>query len=1065
MTEMCTPTGGLINPANFPIPTASPATLERQARDLRREGETVAGLGSDIKSAWAGLTSCYSAPEADTLYSVVDPVATDGQSVETSFGKAATALENFAEAVRDIKAKWTTLKSDSYAFLNSIDTSNDDWRKADNAWDRFWGNESPKVEEHQALLDRADALRREYELAEIECANAINADIPGRTRFVSGDGDGASSRGVYEHGYDGYLGDVDMAWGGSIETDHGWWVDAGSAVKDFTVGIAEDVGGITGMYSSEGWFQMSWGDAMWEYHEGNLQSLASLVGMYDSENESWGWAGWDSVGSAWKDAAHAVVPWEEWGDRPGYVIGTALLNIGATVGGALLTATGVGAVVGVPLMAWRGSAMLNRMGGGSSTPDVNLPDLSQINLPNLPRFGGGSLADLGIDLNRLTDGSYSPAQLDEMRTLLERMNEQNAADTNGSPAATDARRVTGGDSDDRPRVDPTAQNLSDADRFLEIVENPDNAAFDREVTQRHQDEIEETDRRAKTDPNGAQGSWEGNGIEADRPDGLEPEYARVPTGDGDTLTAEAEAPRGRTDQVVGDRGVLDSDLDSRFEDVVGDQFDSRDVRMEDRGSPVMNSDGGSGSGPLDGTGDSRGDGHVPSESSSGDGGTTGSGGEGGGRPGGPGSPLFDGDAGAGADGRSGDRGSAGGTGGGRPASPTNLEEFKNHTWGDKDNPANQQAFRDDVRRLINEDQDGREYNDFYKEYYKENNGHRKRADTVIGPDEWELPQISRADNGDWVPLEPAEQPRYLGEKTELRLDDPGFMPERRGDLTPEQRLEIERRERLREELGGLDNLAHDRRVAIDAARSAWDDFKEMERKYGEYKENGDNHPEVEEARKTYKAAQTYSTGISEDFGEDTARIAARFEFDGSVIRDNDGNPVMKHVVDENGKTVYEDGKPRLEELAPNLEGATEIKPSPFAPKNGNDQFDQIYRTEDGDIVIVEAKSSTKTELGERTVKPDGGEPRRVSQGTRAYLEDILKAMEERGRKPGNTEERALAREIRAKLKQGRVVYSVFKGNPVDNYKKHEDGSREWTGESTANGYDHRIFDLSEKAAS
>ncbi|NYH53303.1 hypothetical protein HNR06_002892 [Nocardiopsis arvandica] len=58
--------------------------------------------------------------------------------------------------------------------------------------------------------------------------------------------------------------------------------------------------------------------------------------MYDSENDSWGWSGWDNVGNAWKDAAHAVVPWEEWGDRPGYVIGTALLNIGATVGGAVI---------------------------------------------------------------------------------------------------------------------------------------------------------------------------------------------------------------------------------------------------------------------------------------------------------------------------------------------------------------------------------------------------------------------------------------------------------------------------------------------------------------------------------------------------------------------------------------------------------------------------------------------------------------------------------------------------------------------------------------------------------
>lgn len=41
-------------------------------------------------------------------------------------------------------------------------------------------------------------------------------------------------------------------------------------------------------------------------------------------------------------------------------------------------------------------------------------------------------------------------------------------------------------------------------------------------------------------------------------------------------------------------------------------------------------------------------------------------------------------------------------------------------------------------------------------------------------------------------------------------------------------------------------------------------------------------------------------------------------------------------------------------------------------------------------------------------------------------------MEERGDIPGNEQEGLLAQEIREKLKQGRVVYSVFKGNPVDN---------------------------------
>lgn len=337
---------------------------------------------------------------------------------------------------------------------------------------------------------------------------------------------------------------------------------------------------------------------------------------------------------------------------------------------------------------------------------------------------------------------------------------------------------------------------------------------------------------------------------------------------------------------------------------------------------------------------------------------------------------------------------------------------------------------------------------------------------MVGAENWELPRISRADNGDWIPLKPAEAPEYLGDKTDLRLDDPDFMPERADDLPDEEvariEAEIARREQLRTELGGLDSLAEERRAAIIKDIEARNHLEEMEKLHGKFKENGPNHPLVEAAKQDYRRTHTDATDLSEDFGEETARIGARFEFNGDVIRDNDGNPLMRHEVDADGETVYENGKPKLTELRPNLEGATEIPPSRFAPKNGNDQFDQIYRTVDGDIVIVEAKSSTRTDLGEREVKPPGRDPRLVSQGTRAYLEDILRAMEDRGKKPGNIQERLLAQEIRDKLRQNRVTYAVFKGNPVDTYTKDANGDRQWTGDSTANGYDHRIFDLSEK---
>ncbi|WP_435109503.1 hypothetical protein [Nocardiopsis synnemataformans] len=855
--ESCV-TGGLINPATFPVPDIHPGQLEYRAGRLRARAADVSQAGSDIKSSWAGLSSCYSSPEAETLYAVVDPVAADGESVATGADKAATALETFAEEVRGIKERWAALTADANAFLASIE-GDDDWQKG--GW---FGGESEKVEEHNLLLARIDPLRRAYETAEIECANAINADLAVRTNFVHG-GEGVEA-GVHEyvHGYDEDLSEFDLPWGGPMDTDERWTVDAAHAVGDFFTGIAEDVGGFVGVHSSEGWFETSWGDALSEYHYGNITGFAALVGLYNLKTQNWEEVGWKTYGDTWKEVAHSVVPWTEWEERPGYVITTAVLNVGSEA----LNPGKRGGAAGFVAFLWSTGSSLNKVdfdhpsshqdGDGSSSGRID------------PELGHSLPSPSGIDLANL-ENFLSPSEMAELRDALDRLEQANDERNDGSDSPTA----------------PTTQDLHDG-LTVENALNQDPAEAD------------------------------GNGS----------------------------------------------------------------------------------------TGDER---------------------------------------------------------------PMTVEAFRNHSWGDRSDPANQQAFFDDLQRLLNERKPGQEgaYNDFYREFYKENNGHRRNAETLVGKEGWGLPKIARAGNGDWIPLEGAEPPAYLGDRTELRLDDPDFMPERTDNPTGDQLAEIERRERLRADLAGLDSLAEKRRAAINASASARNHLEEMEKEHGEYKENRkDNHKLVNEAKDAYKKEQNKATELSERFGEETARTGARFEFDGSVIEGNDGGPLMRHVVDQLGNTVYdENGEPELTELRPDLEGAKEIDPSPFAPKGGQDQFDQIYRTVDGDIVIVEAKSSTRTTLGERVATPDNEDPRLVSQGTRAYLVDILRAMSERGKQPENSAKLKLAGEIQARLRQGRVTYSVFKGNPVDIYTRDVNGDRQWTGESTANGYDHRIFDLSEKKAS
>ncbi|MEU1451103.1 hypothetical protein [Streptomyces avermitilis] len=130
-----------------------------------------------------------------------------------------------------------------------------------------------------------------------------------------------------------------------------------------------------------------------------------------------------------------------------------------------------------------------------------------------------------------------------------------------------------------------------------------------------------------------------------------------------------------------------------------------------------------------------------------------------------------------------------------------------------------------------------------------------------------------------------------------------------------------------------------------------------------------------EAKGTYKESHTEMGGAAEEFGE----TAAEYHY--------------------------------IAERYPDFEKQTLL-----GPKNGNDQFDQMWMHEDGRVVVIEAKSSPTTDLGRRTL-PGG---RHVSQGSREYFFDIIERMEKRG-------EFKTVKALKAALKEGNLEYVVVKG--------------------------------------
>ncbi|MFI6577040.1 hypothetical protein ACIBFB_14665 [Nocardiopsis sp. NPDC050513] len=572
-TGMLTDGDGRISPATFPVPTPSPGYIETLASRLRTSGGAISGIGHDIDASWGGLTGCYTAPEAGELYTVLNPVAADGDTVSEGLNGTASALEDFADALSGIKSRWETLRGEAHEFRNRIDAEGDEWREAEGIKGFFGIGESPDVAENQGYVDRGLALIEEYAEAERSCANRINAGIPDRTRFAAMPESGELDPDVFYHGYDQDLSDLATAWGMEVAaTDEHWWVDVGAAVGDWVVGAVEGLGAMVGAHSSEGWFEMSWGDAMVEQWESSAQSVASLVGMYDAESDDWGWSGWGTVGSAWRDAAHAVVPWEEWGERPGYVIGTAVLNIGVTALGAALSATGVGAAVGVPLMAWRGAAIISRM-GDSRVPDVDLPDMDSpgisVNL-NLPNFVGGSRELFRIDTSSFDLGGLSRERLAEAQGAVERLTARFGAGGAESADSPHHRRAA--------PEDPTAQDLADVVTVQDVLDptSPEAAR----LREQYEGDFLENDVRS----DGTPGSWEAS-PHSDT-DGPEADGARVPAGVGgrgdDTLTATGDIPGPAAERRVDLTGIGMSD------DLPGTQHDG-DVNLRDRAPDVTNS--------------------------------------------------------------------------------------------------------------------------------------------------------------------------------------------------------------------------------------------------------------------------------------------------------------------------------------------------------------------------------------------------------------------------------------------------------------------------------------------
>ncbi|MFG2307164.1 hypothetical protein ACGFS9_00530 [Streptomyces sp. NPDC048566] len=247
---------------------------------------------------------------------------------------------------------------------------------------------------------------------------------------------------------------------------------------------------------------------------------------------------------------------------------------------------------------------------------------------------------------------------------------------------------------------------------------------------------------------------------------------------------------------------------------------------------------------------------------------------------------------------------------------------------------------------------------YFKDFYKKN-GNRK----LLVPDETGLipPQLVKPEpNGPWISVADAPDPI-----------PPDYLT--RG-------IEGTRGTAGAHAIDTLDDSAHTRHEAITADKAAENRLTAAKKALAQHHSQA-NVDAVAAADKAHKPLHRHMGESAEAYGEAIAE---------------------HHVVPE-----HYPGYERME-----LDG----------PKNGNDQFDQVWRHPDGRMVVIEAKSSTRTTLGARNL-PSGI---RVSQGTREYFNDILREMRKRGKR--NPREQELAEQLEEALADGKLDYIAVKGN-------------------------------------
>ncbi|MFC9798008.1 hypothetical protein ACFWGE_03255 [Streptomyces bacillaris] len=306
----------------IPVFTGDLAVLDTKVTALGKDGEKISTATADIHSSFGGLQAFYKAPEADQLFATTKPVADRGASLKSDLATITGALSTYSDEAFPLVKKLERLKDEARTFLGKV--------KADDKW----REDGDLVEENNNRRAEIAETWAAFQAVERACHNKIIALVPDGKPLKTDDGSGGE--GMYGYDAEALKHAKGLPWGDPVEEskpwyhlhEHGW---------DFLKGVFVDgvwgtIKGLGTLVGTDGWESMK---QAWT----GLAKLATGVAISSTPLAVAFWTTPEEKLPSWlrdsrtamKETGKALLAWDQWSENPSRAAGAVTFNVVTTV--------------------------------------------------------------------------------------------------------------------------------------------------------------------------------------------------------------------------------------------------------------------------------------------------------------------------------------------------------------------------------------------------------------------------------------------------------------------------------------------------------------------------------------------------------------------------------------------------------------------------------------------------------------------------------------------------------------------------------------------------------------